>query len=199
MKLKFVEGIGDVPPHFIDIRGETFGKLKVLRFDSIRVRESGRNVYKYSCECVCGKILILADYQIKAKYSCGCVSEFERLPMHKGGKYHGMSRNATYAIWVAMQSRCHNPNNGGYKRYGAIGITVCDRWRESEGFGFLNFLEDMGEKPEGKSLNRINGAKIYSKETCEWATLSMQAFDVKKSAKNTSGQTGVVWLTDKLR
>jgi hypothetical protein len=170
--------------------------LKVLKFDNIRVRDSGRKVYNYSCECVCGKILIIPDYNIKSKYSCGCTAEFERLPRSKGIKHHGLSGTKTYRIWAAMQSRCYNPNDGGYKRYGAIGITVCDRWRESKGFGFLNFLEDMGEKPEGKSLNRINGAKIYSKETCEWATFSMQAFDVKKSVNNTSGKTGVYWLKD---
>jgi hypothetical protein len=197
VKLVYLDGIGYVPPHFIDIRGETFGKLKVLSLDSIKTIKSGRNVYNYNCECFCGKVVVLSVHGVKSKYSCGCVTEFDKLPMSKGERCHGLSRTKTYRIWTGMQSRCYNPNSAGYKRYGAIGITVCDRWRESEGFGFLNFLEDMGEKPEGKSLNRINGAKIYSKETCEWATLSVQAFDVKRPSNNTSGRTGVYWLKDR--
>lgn len=199
VKLVYLEGIGNVPPHFIDVRGKTFGEIDVLELDNIGVNTSGKNIYNYKCRCVCGKILVLASYRLKSEYSCGCVSEFERLPMHCGLKYHGLSGTKTYKIWVNMHTRCHNPNSTGYKRYGGNGITVCERWRELSGKGFLNFLEDMGERPEGKSLNRINGSKIYSKGTCEWATRSEQAFDVKKSIKNTSGKTGVIWLTDKCK
>ena len=70
-------------------------------------------------------------------------------------------------------------------------VEIHPDWDMDKGGSFENFLRDMGERPEGTSLNRINGAKIYSKDTCEWATLSMQSFDQKRSKANTSGRTGV--------
>lgn len=79
---------------------------------------------------------------------------------------HGMSGTSTYRSWVSMVQRCTNPNNGRYSSYGGRGITVCDRW-----LSFLNFDEDMGERPEGKSIDRypdVNGN--YEPSNCRWAT-----------------------------
>jgi hypothetical protein len=83
---------------------------------------------------------------------------------------HGMTNTRTYRIWNSMVSRCHNKNTYNGRFYRDIGVTVCDRWRRS----FLAFLEDMGEAPEGCSIDRVGGAKVYSKETCRWATRSQQ-------------------------
>ena len=69
-----------------------------------------------------------------------------------------------------MIERCINPNNGSFKNYGGRGITVCERWRS----GFANFLADMGEKPPGLSIDRIDNDKGYCKENCRWATLIEQ-------------------------
>ncbi len=73
-------------------------------------------------------------------------------------------------------SRCHNPKNGGYRYYGARGTFVCARWRES----FLNFFEDMGPRPPGMTLDRIDNSKGYSKENCRWASWSVQNNNKKK-------------------
>lgn len=78
---------------------------------------------------------------------------------------HGMSKTPEYKTWRCMKDRCSNPATNGYKYYGGKGIEVCDRWDNS----FLNFLNDMGLKPESNyQLDRIEEDKNYTPENCQW-------------------------------
>lgn len=96
-----------------------------------------------------------------------------------GNQYHlkhGHCRTAvgkespTYSSWHAMMKRCTHVNSAIYARYGALGITVCDRWRT-----FAAFLEDMGVRPAGTSLDRIDNERGYEPGNCRWATPLEQA------------------------
>lgn len=88
---------------------------------------------------------------------------------------HGMTGTTTFKSWQSMKERCSLPSNRSYVEYGAVGIVVCDRWRNS----FQAFLDDMGPRPEGKTLDRIDGSKGYEPGNCRWATPLEQVINRK--------------------
>jgi hypothetical protein len=86
-----------------------------------------------------------------------------------GARLEDGRRNLTYKIWGSMRQRCENPNAENYPYYGGRGIAVCERWQK-----FENFLADMGEKPDGLSIDRIDNSKGYEPGNCRWTTSSEQ-------------------------
>ena len=94
-------------------------------------------------------------------------------------KKHGHATNGsspTYTTWATMIQRCRNPNSAKFYMYGAVGIDVCDEW-----LSFDAFLADMGERPKGKTIDRIEGSKGYSKDNCRWATAVEQQANLKSN------------------
>lgn len=88
---------------------------------------------------------------------------------------HGMSATKIYKAWQTMLERCRSPNNWKYKDYGGRGITVCEQW-----YSFVNFYNDMGDRPEGTTIDRIDNDLGYYKENCKWSTPTEQALNRRK-------------------
>lgn len=123
-------------------------------------------------------------------------------------KKHGHAANGlspTYSTWASMLQRCNNKSAGKFYAYGAVGIDVCATW-----VSFTVFLTDMGERPKGKTLDRIDGTKGYSKENCRWATSSEQQSNLKNNVvveyngqsftlSQLSRHLGLHWTTLKYR
>ena len=143
--------------------GTRYGRLTVLS-DGV-LRKKKRTVV---CVCECGKRVEvnLTNLVTGRSTSCGCYLR----EVNRNKATHGMSGSRTFRIWNLMIQRCENKNNPAYARYGGRGIKVSPSWHT-----FTNFLHDMGEGPEGMTLDRVDNNKGYSKNNCRWATIFTQA------------------------
>ena len=142
-------------PWKIDISGQTFGRWTVLE------RAYGAT-WRCRCECGTERVVTGSSLKLGTSPSCGCLSR-NRVTKH------GMEGTVIYNTWAQMLARCNNPKSISYKYYGAKGIKVCERWND-----FRNFYADMGDKPEGKSLNRLDSSKGYEPGNVEWADWKRQ-------------------------
>lgn len=131
--------------------------------------------WKHRYLCFCGNEFLTYKNFITRGHtkSCGCL----RIKNKHGHTTHS-SVSATYNSWSNMLQRCTNPKNTNYHYYGGRGITVCSRW-----FDFSKFLIDMGTRPSGKTLDRINNDGNYEPENCKWSTAQQQISNRRKYKK----------------
>ncbi len=155
-----------------DLSGRTFGRWSVIS----RADDGQKYKKRFNCTCECGttKIVDYANLTSGASISCGCYNE-------EISTSHGHSRNGakspTYLTWQSMLARCRQENHPGYESYGGRGISVCERWTI-----FENFLEDIGERPKGMTIDRFpdqNGN--YEKSNCRWATPKQQSRNMRNN------------------
>ncbi len=99
---------------------------------------------------------------------------------------HGMTKTTIYVTWQNMKRRCLDPKFPGYDGWGGRGITVCERWLD-----FTNFYKDMGEKPKGLTLERIDNDGNYEPSNCRWATPHEQLMNQRLRKDNSSGYRGI--------
>lgn len=152
-------------PAFKDLSGRSFGAWLVLSYAG--TDGSGAT---WMCVCECG-----TERSVKASSllggrstACGCTRDVAKWATHHGHQ-RGGKQSPTYQTWRAMLRRCSDPGHPSYLNYGGRGVGVCDEWKT-----FERFLSDMGERPEGTWLDRIDCDGDYCKSNCRWLSTKLQ-------------------------
>lgn len=158
-----------------DISQKKFGLLTAIK--PVGKDKNGSTTWLCVCECGGEKVTSSRCLLGGGTKSCGCLAKKARTENMKtlNGFYHGRSNEKLYHVWLAMRSRCTNPNSKDFHYYGARGITVCDEWLNS----FEAFYDHVSQIPHfgeaGYSLDRINNDGNYEAGNVRWATASQQS------------------------
>ncbi len=151
----------------LQLLGKRFHALTVIK----DIGNSAKGQHSlWLCVCDCINLCEVSSTNLVTGHtkSCGCIA---RKTMRDRNFKHGMTKTPTYKIWCGMIQRCVDQNHKDYHLYGGRGISVCQRWGES----FTDFYADMGERPKGLLLDRIDNDGNYEPRNCRWVTNFVQA------------------------
>lgn len=153
----------------MELSGVRFGRLTVLQ------RSTSGSRVPWVCQCDCGAVVVRAQGDLRRgdTKSCGCAKRDATVARNYR---HGLTDTRTYLKWKGMRKRVRHPEAVGNACY--AGVTICKRWEK-----FENFLADMGECPDGYSLDRINNKKGYSPSNCRWVPMEEQARNTRRLRK----------------
>lgn len=156
-----------------DLRGHRFGRLTAIAYTH-RTLSSGRRMPAWEMRCDCGNTVVAMTVNLqKGKHqSCGCATG-ELI----GNHYPRDTLKPEYRVHSQMVDRCYLTTAPNFRWYGGKGVRVCDRWRFGENglTAFQAFVADMGPRPEGLTLDRIDPFGDYEPDNCRWATWLEQA------------------------
>jgi len=175
----------------VELTGKVIGRLTVVRETDLR---SGGSIV-WECKCRCGNTALIASRDLLHYNRKGC------------GNCNDV-KHELYTTWQGMIARCERLDTVNYDRYGGRGIKICARWKED----FLNFVEDMGPRPIGYSIDRIDPNGNYEPNNCRWATVVEQAWNKNESTRQVkltddmileiyrmSRSTPVSWIAEKYK
>lgn len=159
-----------------DLIGKKIGRLSVAEL----IQSDDKKHRFFKCLCECGQEKIAREDHLKSgrSRSCGCLRSEKAAEKGRGfgatrkthGHAAGFETTPTYRTWQSMKARCLDKNHKHYKNYGGRGIKVCDAWME-----FYTFLFDMGDRPKGTTIERVDNGGNYEPGNCVWATVKQQS------------------------
>jgi hypothetical protein len=170
-------------PNALKLEGKRFGGFVIVERQGSR---NGRSLWLVQCDCGARKLMnFLPRDNVR---SCGCRIHTGPTRLTHGHSHHSR-RSPTYQSWMSMVQRCTNPARGNFKNYGGRGIVICERWRT-----FENFLADMGERPLGTTLDRVDVNGNYEPSNCRWVNAAAQSRNKRHAKLEPHEPAQIRWL-----
>jgi hypothetical protein len=169
----------------VDLTGRVKNTFTVVSFAGLIRNRQDRLISSWNCVCTCGAEVVMTNNCIVSKQNKRCKCWVNKSKC----EYYG---STTYKSWSMMKDRCNNTKSPVYSYYGGKGISYQEGWNKFEAF-----LRDMGVRPQGMTLDRIDSNGNYCRENCRWASKSVQAYNQSAKGNNKSGKSGVFKRTVK--